>query len=83
MEEFDTNYINTNKEIINTESIIDSIKSSLNNREYGKALELAKKALSVELNTPEVYLLISQAYVGLQDIENSQRFEKMFKLFEV
>ncbi len=83
LKEFDTNYINTDKEIINTESIIDNIKSSLNNREYSKALDLSKKALSVELNTPEVYLLIGQAYEGLQDIENSQRFQKIYKLFEV
>ena len=82
LKEFDTNYIITDKEIINTESIIDSVKLSLNNREYGKALELAKKALSVELNTPEVYLLISQAYAGLQDVENSQRFKKIYNLFE-
>lgn len=83
LKEFDTNYINTDKELINTESIIDSIKTSLNNHEYDKALDMAKKALSIELNTPEVYLLIGQAYEGLDDVENSQRFQKIYKLFEV
>ncbi len=83
LKEFDTNYINTDKELINTESIIDSIKTSLNNHKYDKALDMAKKALSIELNTPEVYLLIGQAYEGLDDVENSQRFQKIYKLFEV
>ena len=82
LKEFDDNYIDSEKEKTNIQGIINSIKLALSNEEYNRALDLAKKALSLEFNIPEVYLLISQAYAGLKDTDNSQRFHKVFELFE-
>ncbi len=81
LKEFDSNYIDNEKGKVDTQCIINNIRSALINEEYHRAIDLAKKALSFDLNIPEVYLLISQAYAGLKDTDNSQRFEKIFKLF--
>ncbi len=81
LKEFDSKHEPAARGNLSTENIIHSIKSNLDKQEYAKALELAKKALSMELNEPQVYLLISKAYAGLNDMENSSRFKKMFELF--
>lgn len=66
-----------------TESIITCVKASLDQQDYGKALELAKSALTSDLNNAEIYLLISKAYNGLQNDENSERFYRFYKLFNI
>lgn len=83
LKEFDSNYAYTDREFSGIETIINSIEAKLDNHEYHKALELAKKAMSIELNVSEVYLLISKAYKGLNDKENSERFQKFYELFNI
>ncbi len=83
LREFDNNYSYTNRDFAATETIVASIKSRLDSQDYPSALELAKKALSMELSNSEIYLLISEAFEGLGDTENSERFKKIYELFEV
>ncbi len=77
--ESSSKYIDGEKD--NTESLIAVARSWLDSKDYGKALETAKQALSSEVNNPEIYLLISQAYEGLSDMDNSRRFKKIYGLF--
>ncbi len=81
LKEFESKHESADRGNLSTENIIYSIKSKLDKQEYAKALDLAKKALSIQLNEPQVYLLISKAYAGLNDMENSSRFKKIFELF--
>jgi len=81
LKEFDSNHVPADRGNLSTENIIDSIKSNLDKQEYTKALDMAKKALAMDFTRPEVYLLISRAYEGLKDGENSIRFKKMYELF--
>lgn len=81
LKEMENKPLCTEREKINTEDLIAGAKLSLDKHDYDKALELAKKALSSELNNPEFYLLISKAYEGLGNKENADRFYKIYKLF--
>ncbi len=63
------------------EGLIGSSRSALDMGDYEKALEYAQRALSSELNNPDIYLLISQAYEGLKNAEGAQRFYQFYKLF--
>lgn len=73
-----------------TEQLNDSVikfimdaKIFLGTQEYDKALESSKKALSSELNNPEIYLLISKAYEGLGNMENAKRFYRFYKSYNL
>lgn len=81
LKELDNNPIYSEIEKASTENLITSAKLLIEKHNYIKALEVAKKALSSELNNPEVYLLISQAYKGLESIDNAERFYQFYKLF--
>lgn len=81
LKEMDNNLIYVEREKASTDDLITSAKLSLDKHDYEGALELAKKALSSELNNPEFYLLISKAYEGLGSIDNAQRFYQFYKLF--
>jgi Flp pilus assembly protein TadD, contains TPR repeats len=48
-----------------------------------KALDLLKKVLSIELDNPEVYLLIGKTYEGLGDKKNADRFTHIYETFIV
>ncbi len=81
LKEMENNPIYRESEKLSTEELFTGAQSSLDKHDYDKALELAKKALSSELNNPEFYLLISKAYEGLGSKENAERFYKFYKLF--
>lgn len=81
LKEMENKSLFAEREKLSTEDLIAGTKLSLDKHDYDKALELAKKALSSELNNPEFYLLISKAYEGLGSKENAERFYKFYKLF--
>ncbi len=59
--------------------LMEFAEMSLESGSYDDALELARKALSIELNDPEIYLLISRAYEGLGNEQNARRFYQFYK----
>ena len=60
---------------------INDAKIYLDKGLFGKAMESLKKAISMDLNNPEIYLLISKAYDGMGDKANSERFYQFYKCF--
>jgi Response regulator containing CheY-like receiver, AAA-type ATPase, and DNA-binding domains len=66
---------------VDTENLICGARQFLESHDYIKALELAKKALPSELENPDIYLVISQAYRGLECEEHAERFYKFYKTF--
>lgn len=83
LKEMDNNPIYAGIEKASNEDIIAGAKLYLDKHDYDKALELAKRALSSEVNNPEIYLLISKAYEGLRSKDNAERFYKFYKLFSI
>lgn len=83
LKELDNTLKYPGREKESTGDLIAAARSLLAGYDYGKALETAKKALSSEVNNPEIYLLISKAYEGLADMENSRRFKKIHNLFTI
>jgi len=81
LKEMDSNNTCHVKEKTSGENLIAETRLLLDTQDYNKALETAKKALSAELNNAEIYLLISQAYSGLENTENASRFYEFYKLF--
>lgn len=63
------------------ENLISDAKEYMENGLYEKSLEISKKALSMDLDTPEVYLLISKAYEGKGNKAKAERFYKFYKTF--
>jgi two-component system OmpR family response regulator len=61
--------------------LLTDARQSLDAGAYERALEFSRKVLATELNNPEVYLLISKAYAGLESEENAERFYKLYKSF--
>jgi DNA-binding NtrC family response regulator len=74
---------NTKQMCSNIQEIISNIRTLLDIKSYDKAIELSKKALAIDLNNPEIYLLISKAYKGLGDEESSKRFYKFYTSYKV
>jgi two-component system OmpR family response regulator len=64
---------------VNLENLIADTKHFLEIHDYEKALETAKKALTSEIENPEVYLLISRAYRGLENEKSAERFYQFYK----
>lgn len=62
-------------------SSVPGIKEALLQKEYAKALEMAKSALPQNLDNAEIYLLLSEAYEGLGDAQNADRFYQFYQLF--
>jgi two-component system, OmpR family, response regulator len=83
LQEMDNNFIYKDKGKYNNENLVDVVKLFLDKYDYYKALDLAKTALSSDINNPEIYLLISKAYEGLESKENAERFNNIYKLFSV
>lgn len=61
--------------------LVADAKISLEAGAYDQALEFSQKALSLELNNPEIYLLLSKAYEGLGNKENAERFYGFYRSF--
>ncbi len=83
LKEIEENSFYTEREKANVEELLNIAKSALEKCDYEKALELAKVALSSDLNSPELYLIISKAYGGLNDKENEERFFQFYKSFRM
>lgn len=83
LKEIEENSFYTEREKANVEELLNIAKSALEKSDYEKALELAKVALSSDLNSPELYLIISKAYGGLNDKENEERFFQFYKSFRI
>lgn len=61
--------------------LIRNANLSITEKEYAKALTYSKKALSLELELPEIYLIISKAYEGLGESKNAERFLWLYKSY--
>lgn len=81
LKEIDNNAVFTEQNSSNVNHLITDAKISLDEGVYSKALVLSKKALSLELDNPEIYLLISKAYDGLKNKDNAERFYQFYKSF--
>lgn len=81
LKELDNNPLYTDREKSNVVKLIADAKIYLDTGAYNKALELSKKALSIELNNPEIYLSISKAYEGLKNKDYAERFLQFYKSF--
>lgn len=62
--------------------LIEDTKRALEVGDYNNALEFSKKALSLDLNNPEIYSLIGKAYEGLGNKESSERFYQFYESFK-
>lgn len=81
LKELDNTPFNAEKKNSIVARLIADAKVSLDAGDYNKALELSQKALSLELNDPEAYLIISKAYKGLDDKDNAERFYRFYKSY--
>lgn len=81
LKEFDLKAMNIEKTADAPADLINSAREFLERNQYDKALEASKAALSIELNNPEIYLLISNTYKGMNQPENAQRFYQFYKTF--
>lgn len=63
------------------EKLIGNVKICLEKGEFDRALDFLKKALSLELDNPEIYLLISKAYEGMKNKKNAERFYQLYRSF--
>jgi DNA-binding NtrC family response regulator len=68
-------------EINNIDKLLNDSRTHLDTKDYNKALDSSRKALAIELNNPEIYLLISKAYKGLGNEEMSERFYDFYKSY--
>lgn len=83
LKELDNNPLYLERACNGVEKLINDAKVSLDTRAYDKALKFSKEALCIELNNPEIYLLISKAYEGLGNKDNAERFYQFFKSYNI
>ncbi len=83
LKEIKNNPINSDTVKESVDTLLNAAQLSLEKCDYKKALEIAKLALSSELNNPELYLLISKAYGGIGDKEKELRFFQFYNSFIV
>lgn len=81
LKELDINPLYTEPANNGIDKLINDARISLDTGDYDKALEFSKKALSIELNNPEIYLMISKAYEGLGNKDNAERFYRFYKSY--
>jgi two-component system, OmpR family, response regulator len=67
----------------NTGKLLMDIIALLEMENYDKALEFSKRALSIDINNPEIYLLISKAFRGLGNEENAERFYQFYNSYSL
>ena len=83
LKEMENNLTCSQQDTIPIEELILEAKTLLGSKSYDKALEILKKILSIEINNPEIYLLISKAYKGMESLENSERFYQLYKSYNI
>lgn len=81
LKEFGLKTVNIEKAAAQPADLISDARGFLEQNQYHKALEVLKIALSIELNNPEIYLLISNSYRGMNQPGNAQRFYQFYKTF--
>lgn len=81
LRELDSNPMYNEQQINNVEKLISDARKFLEIKAYDKALEFSQKALSVDINKSEIYLIIHKAYEGLGSEENAKRFYQFYKSF--
>ncbi len=81
LRELDSNPLFAEPEKSGVAGLIADASRSLDEGAYERALEFSRKALSMELNDPAVYLIISKAYTGLDSKENAERFYTLYRSF--
>lgn len=64
------------------ENYIMQAEIAIDHNEYNHAVDLLKKAISIEPANSRIYLLFGKAYEGIGDIEVSKKFYSAYKLFE-
>lgn len=64
------------------EKLISDARESIREKAFSDALRSLKRALSVDIENPEIYLLVSEAYEGLGNSESAERFRQFYKLFK-
>lgn len=57
-------------------------KELIESREYKEALDILKILAAKELDNPEIYLLISEAYKGMDEKKLAEKFFNVHKLFK-
>jgi two-component system, OmpR family, response regulator len=67
----------------NIGKLLMDIIALLEMENYDKALEFSKRALSIDINNPEIYLLISKAFRGLGNEENAERFYQFYNSYSL
>lgn len=81
LKELERNPMHIGRDNNNAAKLINDARSSLDAGAYDKALELSRNALSMELNNPEIYLLISKAYEGLGKADDAGRFYRFYQSY--
>lgn len=81
LKELSTSSTYIEQEVDSVDKFINEARASLDMKSYDKALAFSKKALSIDINVPEIYLIISKAYEGLGNDENARRFYQLFKSY--
>lgn len=81
LKELDCNSIYAAQESNNIDKMLNEARQFLETGMFNKTLNLSKIALSMELENPEIYLLISRAYEGLGDKKNAERFNLFYETF--
>lgn len=83
LKEFSLKTVNIEKAAAQPADLINDARKFIEENRYDKALEVLKTALSMELNNPEIYLLISNSYKGMNQPGNAQRFYQFYKTFNI
>ena len=83
LKEFGLKTVNIEKAAAQPADLINDARKFIEENRYDKALEVLKTALSMELNNPEIYLLISNSYKGMNQPGNAQRFYQFYKTFNI
>lgn len=81
LKELDKKPLSTAAECNNIEKLLEEATTFLEMKDYNKVLEYSKKALLIDLNRPEIYLIICKAYKGLGNDEAAERFYNFYKSY--
>ena len=64
-----------------TKSILDQSRELIETGAFADALEILRGVISKEIDNPEVYFLISKAYLGIGNRESADKFYKTYIIF--
>lgn len=64
------------------ETAIHRIQELISSNSFTEALQLLKKVFSIDTEKPELFLLISQAYRGLGNLDYAEKYYKTYELFK-